>query len=145
MIDLTMYHCLNLWVTGHQNSLPHDDVIKWKHFARYWPFVRGIYRWPGNSLHKGQWPGALMFSLICTWINGWVNNCKIGDLRCYCTHYDVTVMSRKVSTPLTCRAAGLLTIVNKWVLRSIPHARQHTASSRSSKTRAVVIDGMHTW
>ena len=21
---------------------PHDDVIKWKHFPRYWPFVRGI-------------------------------------------------------------------------------------------------------
>ena len=20
----------------------HDDVIKWKHFPRYWPFVRGI-------------------------------------------------------------------------------------------------------
>ena len=24
----------------------HDDVIKWKHFPRYWPFVRGIHRWP---------------------------------------------------------------------------------------------------
>ena len=23
---------------------PHDDVIKWKHFPRYWPFVRGIHR-----------------------------------------------------------------------------------------------------
>ena len=23
----------------------HDDVIKWKHFPRYWPFVRGIHRW----------------------------------------------------------------------------------------------------
>ena len=22
----------------------HDDVIKWKHFSRYWPFVRGIHR-----------------------------------------------------------------------------------------------------
>ena len=21
-----------------------DDVIKWKHFPRYWPFVRGIHR-----------------------------------------------------------------------------------------------------
>ena len=43
----------------------HDDVIKWKHFPRYWPFVRGIHRSPGNSPHKGQWRGALMFSLIC--------------------------------------------------------------------------------
>ena len=32
----------------------HDDVIKWKHFPRYWPFVRGIHRWPVNSRHKGQ-------------------------------------------------------------------------------------------
>ena len=23
----------------------HDDVIKWKHFPRYWPFVRGIHQW----------------------------------------------------------------------------------------------------
>ena len=24
----------------------HDDVIKWKHFPRYWLFVRGIHRIP---------------------------------------------------------------------------------------------------
>ena len=40
---------------------PHDDVIKWKHFPHYWPFVRGIHRSPVNSPHKGQWGGALMF------------------------------------------------------------------------------------
>ena len=51
----------------------HDDVIKWKHFPRYWPFVRGIHRSPVNSPHKGQWRGAFMFSLICAWINDWVN------------------------------------------------------------------------
>ena len=39
----------------------HDGVIKWKHFPRYWPFVRGIQRSPVNSPHKGQWRGALMF------------------------------------------------------------------------------------
>ena len=43
----------------------HDDVIKWKHFPRYWPFVRGINRSPGNSPHKGLCRGALMFPLIC--------------------------------------------------------------------------------
>ena len=41
----------------------HEDVIKWKHFPRYWPFVRGIHRSPANSPHKGQWRGALMFSI----------------------------------------------------------------------------------
>ena len=61
----------------------HDDVIKWKHFPHYWPFVRGIHRFTVNSQHKGQWRGALMFSLICVWINSWVNNREAGDLRCY--------------------------------------------------------------
>ena len=27
----------------------HDDVIKWKHFPHYWPFVQGIHRSPVNS------------------------------------------------------------------------------------------------
>ena len=71
----------------------HDDVIKWKHFPRYWPFVRGIHRSPVNSPHKGQWRGALIFSLICVWINGWVNNQEAGDLRRYRVHYDVSVMT----------------------------------------------------
>ena len=44
----------------------HDDVIKWKYFPRYWPFVRIIHWSPVNFPHKGQWRGALMFSLICT-------------------------------------------------------------------------------
>ena len=69
-----------------------DDVIKWKHFPRYWPFVWGIQRAPLNSPHRGQWHGALMFSLICSRINGWVNNSEAGDLRRHCTHYDVIVM-----------------------------------------------------
>ena len=70
----------------------HDDVIKWKHFPRYWPFVRGIHRSPVKFPHKGQWRGAVMFSLICVCINGWVNNRKAGDLRRHRTHYYVSVM-----------------------------------------------------
>ena len=49
-------------------------------------------RSPVNSTHKGQWGGALMFPLICVWINGWVNNCEADDLRRYRAHYDVIVM-----------------------------------------------------
>ena len=71
----------------------HDDVIKWKYFPRYWPFVQGIHRSLVNSPHKGQWRGALMFSLICAWINRWVNNREAGDLRRHRFHYDVIVMA----------------------------------------------------
>ena len=70
----------------------HDDVIKWKHFPRYWPFVWEIHRSPVNCPHKDQWRGILMFSLICAWINGCVNNREAGDLRRPCAHYDVTVI-----------------------------------------------------
>ena len=58
-----------------------DDVIKWKHFPRYWPFAPGIHRSPVISPHKGPRRGALMFSLICAWINAWVNKREAGDLR----------------------------------------------------------------
>ena len=71
-------------------------IIKWKHFPRYWPFVRGIHRSPVNSPHEGQWRGALMFSLICARINSWVNNGEAGDLRRHRAHYDVTVMVQQI-------------------------------------------------
>ena len=71
----------------------HDDVIKWKHFSRYWPFVRGIHRSPVNSSHKGQWRGTLMVSSIRTLMNCWVNNNEAGDLRRHHAHYDITIMS----------------------------------------------------
>ena len=85
---ITRIHCI-LWGLLPSSRYWHDDVIKWKHFLRYWPFVRGIHRLPVNSPHKGQWRGALMFSLICAWTNGWA---KHRDLRCHRAHYDVTVM-----------------------------------------------------
>ena len=90
-----LYLCV-LAVTDRIPFLLHD-VIKLKHFPSYWPFVRGIHRWPVNSPHKGQWHGALMFSLICAWINGWVNNREAGDSKCHQPHYDVTVMLFAVS------------------------------------------------
>ena len=74
----------------------HDDVIKWKHLPRHWPFVRGNHRSPVTSPHKGQWRGALMFSLICVWINGCVNNREAGDLRRYRPHYDAIVIRNNI-------------------------------------------------
>ena len=76
----------------------HDDVIKWKHFPRYWPLVRGNHRSPMNSSHKGQWRGALMFSLTCTWINGWGTIGEAGDLRRHHAYYDVTVICSQIGT-----------------------------------------------
>ena len=73
----------------------HDDVIKCKHFPRYWPFVQGVYRSPVNISHRGQWRGALIFSLIFAWINGWGNHRDAGHLRHHRTHYDVSVVVKQ--------------------------------------------------
>ena len=80
----------------------HDDAIKWKHFPRYYPYVRGIHRWPVNSHHNGQWRGALVFSLIGLWINGWVNNGETGGLKRHRTHNDVIVMKGNLSSEWQC-------------------------------------------
>ena len=85
---------------------PHDDVIKWKHFPRNWPLLRGNHRLPTNSPQEGQWRGALMFSLICGWTNDWVNNRDAGDLRRHRAHYDVTVISSPSSLSFKCNSLG---------------------------------------
>ena len=87
----------------------HDDVIKLKHFPRYWPFVWLIHRSPVNSPHKGQWHGALMFSLIWAWTNNWANNGDAGDLRRHRAHYDGIVM--RIFPMCTCSCNDALGII----------------------------------
>ena len=81
--ERNIFNCMCIMMTSSNGD-------KW----RYWPFVRGIHRSAVNSLPKGQWGGALMFSLIWAWINGWVNNGKASDLRRHRTYCDVTLVAR---------------------------------------------------
>ena len=80
------------WLWGTVFVIDHDDVIIWKHFPCYWPFVRLIYWWLVNTPHKGQWRRTLMVSLIYALTNGWENHWDTGDLRRHPTHYDIAVM-----------------------------------------------------
>ena len=68
----------------------------WRHqmetFSALLAICAGNSPVPGEFPHRGQWRGALMLSLICVLINGWVNNRRAVDLRRYRAHYDVTVM-----------------------------------------------------
>ena len=64
-------------------------------------------------------PGALRFSLICVWINGWVNNGEAGDFRRHHAHYDVTVMVSRLTTtrgpapvPVPAKRTSLSSIVD---------------------------------
>ena len=120
VIHLYLIRCINRGCMFISNF--HDDVIKWKHFPRYWPFVWGIHRSPVNSPHIGQWRRALIFSLICVWMYGWVNNSGAGDLRRYHAHYDVIVMIHVISVPLfwhTCNGIWKKTpkLKNTWYLQ----------------------------
>ena len=102
---ITHIHCFKIAVMS-QEKMEYDDVIKWKLFPRYWSFVRGIHRSRVNSPHKRQWCGALMFSFICAWIKGWINNRKAGYLRRHRAHYNVIVMNNSllVGNPITCQS-----------------------------------------
>ena len=89
----------------HASGLEHKPVITpmvntwWRHQMQTFSALLALYM--GNSStplvyspRKGQWRGALMFSVICARINGWVNSGEACDLRRHRAHYDVIVMSR---------------------------------------------------
>ena len=67
----------------------------WRHqmetFSALLAICAGNTPVPVNSLHKGQWRGAFMLSLVCAWINLWVNNREADDLRRYCAHYVIVM------------------------------------------------------
>ena len=94
LLDFVISNSLFDYLLGYSmtNKIFHDDVVKWKHFPRYWPFVRGIHRSPVDSPRNGQWRTPLMFSLIYAGTNGWAINRDAGDLRHHRSHYDVIVM-----------------------------------------------------
>ena len=103
-----------IWAkSGRRRRQAHDDAMTspswWRHqmetFSAQLALCAGNSPVPVNSPHKGQWRGALMFTLICVWINGWVNNREAGDLRRYRGHYDVIVMLLRETTSHECGLA----------------------------------------
>ena len=64
----------------------------WRHQMETFSALLAICAGTSPVPHKGLWHGALMSSLICVWINGWVNSREAGDLRRYRGHYDIKVM-----------------------------------------------------
>ena len=84
----TMYDGFSCWGNW--------DMSWWRHqmetFSALLALFAGNSPVTGEFPHKSQWRGALGFSLICTWINGWVTNREAGDLRRHRAHYDITVM-----------------------------------------------------
>ena len=128
----------------------HDEIIKWNNFLHYWPFVRGINWSPVNSPHKGQWRRALIFSLICAWINGWVNKREAGDLRCPWAHYYVTVIykiltlwshwgrDKMAAISQTIFSSAFPWISNKISLKYIPQGLIYNNGLAPNKCQAII-------
>ena len=100
----------------------------------------------GNSPVTGEFPSqrpVTMFSLICAWINDWVNNREAGDLRRHRDHYDVIVMIMYCIRCYKIWLCDLLTHVNQcWVIVNLTHFGwvQHTLIYASVKYATIGSD-----
>ena len=94
--DLGIYRhrsgSLYWWLGQMVNCMMTPSTIKWKHFPRYWSFVRGIHRLSVDSLTKASDVDLWCFLWSAPETNGWANNGDAGDLRRHRAHYDVTVL-----------------------------------------------------
>ena len=88
-IDENQRNCFgnktNMWRQNNNGLLDSQRIVRpkltlawWRHqiktFSALLALCAGNLPVTGDSPHKGQWRGALLCSLICVWINGWVNN-----------------------------------------------------------------------
>ena len=69
-----------------RDSYENYDGMTWKTFQPNWPSVRLIHHFTVDSFHKC---GALVFSLMYSWTNGWLNSGFADGL----TPHDVHVIS----------------------------------------------------
>ena len=92
----------------------HDDVIKWKNFPRYWPFVRGIHWWLVDSPHKifrqgptyfesPLWTAAASFEYCCRWVgNGpcsrYITWYSLGKLLLFGKWIELDYFPRKINS-----------------------------------------------
>ena len=116
-----VYLCYGCFHDSDNIALIGNSISWWRHqmeaFSALLALCAGNSPVPVNSSNKGQWRGALMFSLICTWINSWANNREPGDLRRHRAHCDVIVMCEKKL--LKCRL--YLACQNNFVVCFFPH------------------------
>ena len=87
-----------LWLDANFRSwliVIYNSITWWRHqmetFSALMGLSEGIHRSPVDSPHRGQWRGALMFSLMCAWRNGWPNHRDASNLIRHSAHCDVTL------------------------------------------------------
>ena len=95
-VDLFSPYLFRSQEKDQENAFKVSSVTWWciqmETFSALLAIVRGVHQSPVNSFQKGQWRGALMFSLICAWTHDWASQRDADDLRRHRAHYDVNVM-----------------------------------------------------
>ena len=95
----------------------------------------------GEFPHRGQWRGALMFSLIYAWTNSWANNDDAGDLRRHRAHYDVIVMNKSVRSKQTVIVSvtgnnwSNKSMVSSWPYQQLSHTSMVVCWTKEQCTR----------
>ena len=104
-------------VTSEQNGtqllLHHDNVIKWKHFPHYWPFVRLIHRSPVNSPSKGRWCffDLRLYKRLSKQFRWWFETSSRSLWRHYYDKYFIR-NGRWIADAITCPRPWLWTILH---------------------------------
>ena len=90
--------------------LRHYDVMTWKHFPHYWPFMMETTGHQSILLTKYQC-NVLMLSSLLVWKSSWTNRSIDGNLWC-----DVMWYENNCSLAAGCIACSLTSLHrNKWV------------------------------
>ena len=63
------------------NDIINYDIIKWKQFPRYYPFVRGIHWPPVDFPYKGTVTQTFDVSLLLIWKTNCWTNIQLTDIR----------------------------------------------------------------
>ena len=140
----------SVFITPSKVLPPHPSLWNtwWRHqmetFSALLAICAGIHRGLVNSHHphNSQWRGTSMFSLICAWIHGWVNNHKAGDLRHYCVHYDVSVMSHSKSWKMSTTAVFLWVPSMQTIFPHMPAWRREFLSTcfKASRCNVAIME-----
>ena len=126
---------LNLEISMITNRCPLSEILCMITFVTFHDLNGNIFHvtdlcadiWPVNSEFPSQRPVTWNFNVffICPWINGSVNNCETGDLRCHCTHYDVTVMLTNIA--ITPKVPSTETFNSLWPIVMMPCCKSESA------------------
>ena len=98
ILQLSEDHIWLYQTTTTQQVLVIMFITWWRHQKEEFPALlalcEGNHRSSVDSPYKGQWCGALMFSVICAWTDDWVTNRDAGNLSRHRAHYCVIVMKK---------------------------------------------------